>query len=135
MGPSPQSAAVYGRETAVADRRSHCAWPPRLDRVDEAIAQCEAAIEVDPEFGNPYNDIGAYLLEKGEVNDAIPWLKKAKTARRYTNPEFACTNLGRVYEMQGRLAEAIGEYSSALRHNSEYPPARSALIKLMALLN
>src|SRR5580658_7289495 len=30
-------------------------------RIEDAIAECKRAIEVDPEFGNPYNDIGAYL--------------------------------------------------------------------------
>jgi len=29
-------------------------------KIEEAIAECKRAIEVDPEFGNPYNDIGAY---------------------------------------------------------------------------
>src|SRR5205809_4684334 len=28
-------------------------------RIEEAIAECRLAIEIDPEFGNPYNDIGA----------------------------------------------------------------------------
>ncbi|MCA9774244.1 MAG: tetratricopeptide repeat protein, partial [Myxococcales bacterium] len=28
--------------------------------LDRAIEDCRLAIEVDPEFGNPYNDIGAY---------------------------------------------------------------------------
>ena len=32
-------------------------------RIEDAIAECKRAIEVDPEFGNPYNDIGAYLIE------------------------------------------------------------------------
>ncbi|MDB5107537.1 MAG: hypothetical protein JWM69_478, partial [Candidatus Binatus sp.] len=38
-----------------------------MGRVDDAIAECRRAIEVDPTFGNPYNDIGAYLLAKGEL--------------------------------------------------------------------
>ncbi|HXP45774.1 MAG TPA: tetratricopeptide repeat protein, partial [Terriglobales bacterium] len=29
---------------------------------ERAIAECLEAIRVDPEFGNPYNDIGAYLI-------------------------------------------------------------------------
>ena len=29
-------------------------------KIAEAIDECKRAIEVDPEFGNPYNDIGAY---------------------------------------------------------------------------
>src|SRR5216683_2270583 len=30
-------------------------------RIEEAIEECKSDIELDPEFGNPYNDIGAYL--------------------------------------------------------------------------
>src|SRR5437868_15070939 len=32
-------------------------------KLDEAIAECRRAIEIEPEFGNPYNDIGAYMIE------------------------------------------------------------------------
>jgi tetratricopeptide (TPR) repeat protein len=28
-------------------------------KIQEAIEECKRAIEVDPDFGNPYNDIGA----------------------------------------------------------------------------
>src|SRR5688500_1071155 len=40
-------------------------------KIDQAIAQCERAIQVDPDFGNPYNDIGAYLIEMGKHDEAI----------------------------------------------------------------
>src|SRR5437899_10975897 len=33
-----------------------------LGRIDDAIAECKRAIETDPTFGNPYNDIGSYLM-------------------------------------------------------------------------
>src|ERR1700719_158342 len=51
-------------------------------KLDEAIAECKLAIELDPEFGNPYNDIGAYLIELGRFEEAIPWLGVAYKARR-----------------------------------------------------
>jgi tetratricopeptide (TPR) repeat protein len=35
-----------------------------LERLDDAIAECKKAIAVDPDFGNPYNDIGSYLLNR-----------------------------------------------------------------------
>jgi hypothetical protein len=41
------------------------------------------AIKVDPEFGNPYNDIGAYLIEQEKWDEAIPWFQKAMAAPRY----------------------------------------------------
>ena len=48
-------------------------------RPDDAIAECKIAIAVDPDFGNPYNDIGAYLIELGREEEAVTWLERAKT--------------------------------------------------------
>ena len=48
-----------------------------MGMLDEAIEDCHHAITVDPDFGNPYNDIGAYLIEKGQLDDAIEWLERA----------------------------------------------------------
>src|SRR5207302_10612197 len=44
----------------------------RMRRIDDAIAECLKAIDVDPSFGNPYHDIGSYLMMKGQVAEAIP---------------------------------------------------------------
>src|SRR5262249_48983354 len=76
---------------------------------DEAIEQCHLAIEVDPDFGNPYNDIGAYLIEKGDLTGAIDWLKRAMSAVRYESYYYPHFNLGRVYEARGQLLEALAE--------------------------
>src|SRR5438128_2396499 len=51
-----------------------------LGRYDDAIEECKRAIAVDPSFGNPYNDIGAYLIEVDRLDEAIPWLEKAIAA-------------------------------------------------------
>ena len=53
--------------------------------------------QVDQTFGNPYNDIGSYLVKKGEFDEAIEWLEKAKTAPRYEPRHFPYMNLGRIY--------------------------------------
>ena len=52
-------------------------------RIEEAIEECKHAIEIDPDFGNPYNDIGVYLIELGKHDEAVPWLEKAIEAKRY----------------------------------------------------
>lgn len=44
-------------------------------KIEEAIAECKRAIAVDPDFGNPYNDIGSYLIELNRYDEAIPWLE------------------------------------------------------------
>ena len=39
-------------------------------KVDQAIDECKKAIRIDPTYGNPYNDIGAYLIERGDHDAA-----------------------------------------------------------------
>ena len=57
-------------------------------KLEDAIEECKKAIETDPSFGNPYNDIGAYLIELGKPEDAIPWLEQAIGSKRYEAYHF-----------------------------------------------
>jgi tetratricopeptide (TPR) repeat protein len=102
---------------------------------DEAIEECHRAIEVDPEFGNPYNDIGAYLIEAGNLHGAIPWLQRGMRATRYEAYFYPHFNLGRVYEAMGRWFEALKEYQTAVRLNPKYTLAIAALRRLQGRLN
>jgi len=101
----------------------------------EATAECLRAIDIDPEFGNPYNDIGVYLLEQGKLDEAISWLERAKTARRYEPRHFPFLNLGRIYVQQGRWWDALRELREAQRLAPHDPQARKALHAVMARLN
>lgn len=92
----------------------------------EAIADCHHAIDLDPEFGNPYNDIGAYYIELEQPDDAIPWLRMALKAKRYESYCFPYFNLGRVYEGLGQLDKALEYYRSALNENPRYLQAAKA---------
>lgn len=104
-------------------------------RYDEAIAQCRRAIAVDPTFGNPYNDIGAYLIEKGELDEAVPWLEKATQAIRYDSYCFPHLNLGRIWERKGLWYKAMDSYNKALEANPNYTLAIKALARIRGLLN
>lgn len=106
-----------------------------LGLVDEAIEECLRAIEVDPEFGNPYNDIGAYLIEKHDLNGAVGWLTRAKSAARYEARFYPHFNLGRVYEAQGKLFDALAEYKAAMDLNPGYTVAVRAFRRLQCKLN
>lgn len=83
-------------------------------RLDEAVEECKRAIALDPDFGNPYNDIGSYLFKQGKLDEAIPWLERAVAARRYEPRHFPHCNLGRVYWAKGLLKRAIEEFERAL---------------------
>lgn len=101
---------------------------------DQAIADCHSAIDLDPEFGNPYNDIGAYYVEMDQLDDAIPWLKMALKAKRYESYCFPQFNLGRIYEMKEDWPQALEYYRAALRENPTYTLASKAIERVQGRL-
>jgi Tfp pilus assembly protein PilF len=94
---------------------------------DKAIEECQKAIAIDPDYGNPYNDIGAYLINLGKLDDAVPWLEKATRAARYEAPHYPHCNLGRVYVAKGMLKKALEEFEKALDLDPNYTPALQAV--------
>ncbi len=97
-----------------AEAHTYLGWTYSFQgRYDEAIEQCKLAIRVDPRFGNPYNDIGSYLIQKGQLDQAIPWLEMAKKAPRYEPRHFPYLNLFRVYMKLGKLDAAQRELEQA----------------------
>lgn len=104
-------------------------------KIDAAIAECKRAIAVDPEFGNPYNDIGSYLIEQGKYDEAIPWLERAIAAVRYEPRHFPHFNLGRAYIAKGQFKRARQCFDESLRIEPNYPLARQAVENLRRLVN
>ena len=104
-------------------------------RLDEAIAECHKAIAVDPDFGNPYNDIGVYLIQQGDLDGAIPWLEKAKKAPRYEPRQFPYMNLGRIYLRRGQWTEALREFEAGVRVAPGDPEMRKMLHEVRARFN
>ena len=92
-------------------------------------------IDVDPTFGNPYNDIGSYLMMKGQIDEAIPWLERALQAPRYESYCYPHMNLGRAYESKHDWLRAKDEYRKALAENKDYTPAAQALARIRGFLN
>jgi tetratricopeptide (TPR) repeat protein len=106
-----------------------------MGRIDDAIAECHKAIETDPSFGNPYNDIGAYLMQQGNIDEAIPWFQRALDAPRYESYCFPHMNLGRAYEAKRQWDAAIREFELALRERADYRPAKEGLARIRAMFN
>jgi len=85
-GELEEAIRLYKKSISIyptADAHTYLGWTYSFQgRIEEAIAECETAITIDPEFGNPYNDIGVYLLQQQKLDEAIPWLENAKGAKR-----------------------------------------------------
>ena len=105
------------------------------ERYDEAIDECLKAIDVDDTLGNPYNDIGSYLIAQGDLYTCVRWFKRALLAPRYESYAFPHFNLGRVYEQRGRLLEAAKHYGLALQEQPGFAQAAMALRRMQTRLN
>jgi len=106
-----------------------------LDDLDRAIEECKKAIDVDPDYGNPYNDIGSYLIQQGYYDEAITWLEMALKAKRYDSYHFARLNMGRAYELKGLWFEALDEYKQAMEMAPKYDLAKKLYYTLQGKLN
>jgi tetratricopeptide (TPR) repeat protein len=120
---------------ATAEAHTFLGWALSFQHhLDDAIAQCHLAIQIDPDFGNPYNDIGVYLIELGRPDDAIPWLERAQRAARYEPRHFPHLNLARVHIMKQRLHAAIRELKAVLAIEPGHRGARQQIRDLHRLL-
>jgi Tfp pilus assembly protein PilF len=133
-GDYEAAAELYLRSIAVcptAEAHTFLGWAYHFQgKTDEAIAECKRAIEIDPDFGNPYNDIGAYLIEQGKFQEAVPWLEQALRAKRYDSYHYPHYNLGRIYAAQDQLNRARDCFQRALAIEPKYTLAREALDQL-----
>ncbi|MFN3873755.1 MAG: tetratricopeptide repeat protein [Ignavibacterium sp.] len=119
-----------------AKTHTHLGWALSLEkRYEEAIEECKIAIDLDPDYGNPYNDIGTYLIALNKFDEAIYWFQKALDAKDYSTPYIPLYHLGKIYEMKGSFFTALKYYSDSMEQNSEFEPAKTAYYKLVAMMN
>lgn len=130
---------LYQRSIALcptAEAHTFLGWTYSFQgRLEAAIDECEKAIAVDPTFGNPYNDIGAYLIELGRLDEAIPWLERATRAPRYESPQFPRLNLGRVYLAKEMYSRALEEFQAVVALQPDHLPAQRAVAAIRRKLN
>jgi Tfp pilus assembly protein PilF len=85
-----------------------------LGQLDKAKSYCLKAIQKDPDYGPPYNDLGSYLLAEGQVEESLKWFDLAKRSLNYQNREYPYINSGRAYMTKKNLHQALEEFSKAL---------------------
>jgi len=79
LGNLPDALNLYQRSIQVwptAEAHTSLDWTYNfLYRYVDAIDECRCAIDINPEFGSPYNDIGLYLMKLGKPDEPVPWLE------------------------------------------------------------
>ncbi|GEM_PF-265892 len=118
-----------------AEAHTYLGWAFSLvGNFDLARKQCLMAIDLDPDFGNPYNDIGVYLIHDFKFDAAIDWFEQAISAKRYDWPHFPMYNLGTIWEFKGLWRRALRYYEQSLKFEPKYIHAIKAQKRVSGLM-
>ncbi len=85
-----------------------------MENREEAKSFCLKAIQLDPHYGPPYNDLGSYLLQENQLEESLKWFDLAKRSLNYQNREYPYINAGRAYMIKRNFSQALEEFSKAL---------------------
>jgi tetratricopeptide (TPR) repeat protein len=98
-------------------------WSKLPGRMNDAVAEYEAALRLQPDFPTARNNLGnAWAGMPGHLAEAIAQYQEV--LRRHPDNSDAHNNLGSAWSQQpGRLADAIAEFQTALRLNPANPEA------------
>jgi Flp pilus assembly protein TadD len=118
---------TYRPEDAIAHFQLGYAFTA-LGRGEDARAQYEKALALDPKMGAAHLNLGLLLLDR-DPNGAIPPLEKAAGLMpTEARPRFL---LGVAHERRGKLQEAIAHYAAARNLDGRSADTRFALARAL----
>jgi tetratricopeptide (TPR) repeat protein len=84
-----------------------------LGMFSEAKIHCLKAIDIDPDYGPPYNDYGTYLVKEGNLGEALDWFTKAKSCTNNPSREYPYINTGKIFLAKHEYEKALAEFENA----------------------
>ena len=143
--PAPEHSVAQARPSP-ATPATHYLSPPDLPqsrkelvrdllqegRVDEAEAQLEKALQIEPNDAEAHSNLGNVLHKKKRLAEAIAQYQRALELQ----PTFAVAhhNLANVLLEQGRVDEAVAHYQRALELQPDFLAARNNLGQVLLQL-
>lgn len=97
-------------------------------RYDEAAKEFATLVEAAPDDGGLRASLAGALGALGRYDEALAQLAEAEKLAPL-HPEIH-HNRGVLLERQGKTADAIAAYRTAVRYEPEYEPSRAALLRL-----
>ncbi|HMP81323.1 MAG TPA: tetratricopeptide repeat protein [Verrucomicrobiota bacterium] len=82
-------------------------------RMEESVALCRRALEINPDYPLALSDMGMMLARKGEFDEALDYFNRA--LRTMPDPWSAHNNIGITLVRMGRVDDGIESYKEALR--------------------
>lgn len=108
--PAPTAAAT---PTSTADEHAERGLElARQDRLDEAIIEFQAALQLDPDHAMAHGNLGAAYVRQDRIFEAIAEMEKAVAL----DPDYlqAHSNLCHLYGLQGQTEQAFAACDKAL---------------------
>ncbi len=88
---------------------------------DEAIAQLQQTLAIQPDYSEAADNLGKALLQKGQTDEAIAQFQHALASQ--PNNAVAHFNLGNALLQKGQTGEAIQSYQRALAIQPDFAEA------------
>ncbi len=120
-----QDDALVGRTDELALTLNEGNRLLKLGKVDEAVAQYNRALQLNPDNEDVHFNLGIALARQGKLDEAIAQYREALKLM----PDYAevHNNLGNLLSRQGKLAEAAEEFRAALKIMPEHAAAHNNL--------
>lgn len=103
----------------------------RAARYAEAERDFKRALELDPYLSDAHNFLGAVYQEQGRIDEAEASFRRALENPAYPTPDKTFLNLGLLYALSGRDAEAMESMRKAVEINPKYYQAHFELASLL----
>ncbi|MFH0838981.1 MAG: tetratricopeptide repeat protein [Candidatus Omnitrophota bacterium] len=101
------------------------------DKIDKALECYEQAIQLDPHYASPHNDLGVIYEEKGLLGKAEEEYKKTITLD--SNFVAGYANLALLYEKQNKFEKALSYWQKRASCGAPDDPwTKKAIEKLKA---
>jgi Tfp pilus assembly protein PilF len=93
-----------------------------LDDLEMSSRAYERAVEIDPYFGEAWNNLGQVKQALGEYEASRRAYEHALTLDGYMTPEFAAYNMASLFAEQGKLEQALTYSRMGIDKNRRYIP-------------
>jgi type IV pilus assembly protein PilF len=102
----------------------------RLNEPDQAERHFRKAVAAEPPNPQAWNNYGVFLCERGRIDEAVTWFKKAAANALYKTPDDANLNAGVCLMKKPAPTVAEKHFREALRINPRLPGALYQMAKI-----
>lgn len=106
----------------------------KTDRRDEAILAYRKSVEINPHWGPALKSLGLVLVQKGDIEEAIIHLEKAKSESQQLDLKIWLT-LAKIYTFKNQSRDAHNLYVEVVKHIPSHRDALAGLIQTSITLD